>query len=130
MIFESLPFQIIKSLFAPLIRESCSLETIFWKFMPTCPEFMQFVSLKLFLPCFSSSFCCFPLVYCSIQSCTEVLVHLEPTATSISFTSCLLSIFLRLLALLPRRLSAISSPDSGRHLVSAELFLPDSSRSF
>lgn len=49
---------------------------------------------------------------------------------SISSTSCLVSIFSGLLALLPRRLSVISSPDSGRPLISAELSLPVSSPSF
>lgn len=98
--------------------------------MPTCPEFIQFVGLKLFLPYFSSSLCCLSLVYSCTQSCTEVLVHLEPTAISISSTSCLVSSFLGPLALLPRRLSAITSPDSGRSLISVELSLPVSSPSF
>lgn len=98
--------------------------------MPTCPEFIQFVGLKLFLPYFSSSLCCLSLVYSCTQSCTEVLVHLEPTAISISSTACLVSSFLGPLALLPRRLSAITSPDSGRSLISVELSLPVSSPSF
>lgn len=98
--------------------------------MPICPEFIQFVSLKLFLPYFSSSLCCLPLIYFCMQSCTDALVHLEPTAISISSTSCLISIFLGLLALWPRGLSAISLPNSSRPLISAELSLPVSSPSF
>lgn len=98
--------------------------------MPSCPEFIQFVNLKLFLPYFSSSLFCLSLVYFCMQSCTEVLVHLEPTAISISSTSCLVSIFLGFIALLPRRLCAIFSSNSGRPLISAELSLPVSSPPF
>lgn len=95
--------------------------------MPTCPEFIQFISWKVSLPYFSSSICCLPPAYSCMQSCTEVLVHMEPTAISISSTSCLITVFLGLLALLPSRLSAASSPHSSRPLISAELSLPVSS---
>lgn len=59
--------------------------------VPACPELIQFISLKVFLPYFSSSLCCHPLACSYMQSRTKVLVHVEPAAISISSVSSLFS---------------------------------------